>query len=103
MNSIGPKEASEDSPGFRLLISERPLGAVHYRIAGLCFAAWIFDFFDLILYTFLLIPIARELRLGDTESSVVLGVSFAMAAAGGVVFGFLGDRYGRIWGEPVDI
>jgi MFS family permease len=26
---------------------------------------------------------------------VVLGLSFAMAAAGGVVFGFVGDRYGR--------
>jgi MFS family permease len=59
------------------------------------FAAWIFDFFDLILYTFLLVPIARELHLDDTESSLVLGVSFAMAAAGGVMFGFLGDRYGR--------
>src|SRR5215469_17710648 len=78
-----------------ILISERSLGAIHYRIAALCFAAWIFDFFDLILYTFLLVPIARELHLDDTESSLVLGVSFAMAAAGGVMFGFLGDRYGR--------
>jgi MFS family permease len=77
------------------LISERPLGTIHYRIAALCFAAWIFDFFDLILYTFLLVPIARELHLNDTQSSLVLGVSFAMAAAGGVMFGLLSDRYGR--------
>src|SRR6201993_3110118 len=77
------------------LISQQALGRLHYRIAALCFAAWIFDFYDLILYTFLLVPIARELHLSDTESSLLLGVSFAMAAAGGVIFGFLGDRYGR--------
>jgi hypothetical protein len=32
------------------LLCERPMGAVHYRIIALCFAAWIFDFYDLILY-----------------------------------------------------
>jgi MFS family permease len=99
LNSIGRKKRSQEdareSAHSHLLISERALGPLHYRIAALCFAAWIFDFFDLILYTFLLVPIARELHLDDTESSLVLGVSFAMAAAGGVIFGFLGDRYGR--------
>ena len=88
-------EGSRISVPAPLLISERPLGAIHYRITALCFAAWIFDFFDLILYTFLLVPIARELHLSDTQSSLVLGLSFATAAAGGVLFGFLGDRYGR--------
>jgi MFS family permease len=72
-----------------------PWGPIHYRIAALCFAAWIFDFFDLILYTFLLVSIARELNLNNTESSLLLGVSLAMAAAGGVMFGFIGDRFGR--------
>ncbi|MBV8361881.1 MAG: MFS transporter [Deltaproteobacteria bacterium] len=103
MNSINENTRFEEdlqkSP-CPLLISERALGPIHYRIAALCFAAWIFDFFDLILYTFLLVPIARELHLDDTESSFVLGVSFVMAAAGGVTFGFLGDRYGR---KPVII
>jgi MFS family permease len=92
-NRLG--ERSHQSIHCPLLISERPLGPIHYRIAALCFAAWIFDFFDLILYTFLLVPIARELHLDNTESSLVLGVSFAMAATGGVVFGVLGDHYGR--------
>jgi MFS family permease len=77
------------------LISELALGPIHHRIAALCFAAWVFDFYDLILYTFLLVPIARELVLSNTESSLVLGVSFAMAALGGVLFGFVGDRFGR--------
>jgi MFS family permease len=76
-------------------VSERPLGAIHYRIIGLCFAAWIFDFYDLILYSFLLVPIARDLHLSRADSSLALGISFAMTAAGGVIFGFIGDRFGR--------
>jgi MFS family permease len=62
---------------------------------ALCFAAWIFDFYDLILYSFLLVPIARDLNLSNTDSSLLLGISFLMTAIGGVTFGMLGDRFGR--------
>ena len=54
------------------LLSERPLSVIHYRIVGLCFAAWSFDFYDLILYSFLLVPIARDLHLTNVESSLAL-------------------------------
>jgi MFS family permease len=77
------------------LMYQEPAGPVHFRIVALCFFAWIFDFYDLILYSFLLVPIARELHLTPAESSIALGMSFAMTAAGGIVFGFLGDRFGR--------
>lgn len=77
------------------LVNQRPVGAIHYRIMALCFAAWMFDFYDLILYSFLLVPVARELHLSNTESSLLLGTAFLMTAAGGILFGFLGDRFGR--------
>lgn len=83
-----------------LMLNQQELGAVHYRIIGLCFAAWSFDFYDLLLYSFLLIPIARDLHLSNAESSLALGFSLAMTACGGVAFGFLGDRFGR---KPVII
>jgi MFS family permease len=71
------------------------MGAAHYRIIALCFAAWIFDFYDLILYSFMLVPIARDLHLSQAQSSLTLGLALAMTAIGGVIFGFIGDRYGR--------
>jgi MFS family permease len=77
------------------LLYERPMSAVHYRIIALCFAAWIFDFYDLILYSFMLVPIAGDLHLSSAESSLTLGLSLAMTAIGGVIFGFFGDRFGR--------
>jgi len=67
----------------------------HYRILLLSWAGWVFDFYDLILYTFLLIPISKELHLSTVEVSYVLGASLTATALGGVVFGTLSDRYGR--------
>ena len=77
------------------LMNERPVGAIHRRIVALAFAAWIFDFYDLILYSFLLVPVARELHLTPAQSSLALGTSLLMTAIGGIIFGFLGDRFGR--------
>jgi MFS family permease len=96
----GIRGANAPAAPARPLLSEQALGAVHYRIIALCFAAWIFDFYDLILYSFILVPIARELGLSPAESSLTMGVAFATTAIGGVLFGFLGDRYGR---KPVII
>jgi len=67
----------------------------HFEILLMSWAGWIFDFYDLILFTFLLIPIGRELGLSRVELSFVLGASLAATAIGGVIFGVLSDRYGR--------
>ena len=99
MTNRTSRSASTTNPVVSLL-NERPLGAIHYRIVALCFAAWSFDFYDLILYSFLLLPIARELSLSNVQSSLPLALSLAMTAVGGVAFGFLGDRFGR---KPVII
>jgi MFS family permease len=74
--------------------AERPT-RTHYRILLMSWAGWVFDFYDLILYTFLLIPIGIELHLDNVELSYVLGASLAASAIGGVIFGVLSDRFGR--------
>ena len=73
---------------------ERPTGQ-HFKILFMSWAGWVFDFYDLILFTFLLIPIGKELQLSNVELSYVLGASLAATAIGGVIFGVLSDRYGR--------
>ena len=56
-------------------------------------AGWVFDFYDLILFTFLIIPIGQELHLSNLMLSYALGISLAATTLGGVIFGFLSDRY----------
>ena len=68
---------------------------VHYSILFFSWAGWVFDFYDLILFSFLLIPIGEELHLSNVGLSFVLGASLAATALGGVIFGILSDRFGR--------
>lgn len=80
----------------RMLLSEyEKATARHYEILLMSWAGWVFDFYDLILYTFLLIPIGAEFHLSDVMLSYVLGASLAATAVGGVVFGVLSDHIGR--------
>jgi MFS family permease len=67
----------------------------HRVILTLTWAGWLFDFYDLILYSFLLAPIASDLGFTREESSLLLGVSLGFTAVGGVAFGRLADRFGR--------
>ncbi|MGZ7118254.1 MAG: MFS transporter [Methanobacterium sp.] len=73
---------------------EKPTG-VHYKIFGLSWVGWVFDFYDLILFTFLIIPIGQELHLSNLMLSYALSASIIAAAFGGVLFGVLSDKYGR--------
>jgi MFS family permease len=74
--------------------SERPTGT-HFLILGLSWAGWLFDFYDLMMFSFLLIPIKKTLGLSEASLSLLLGATLAATAAGGVLFGYLADRFGR--------
>jgi MFS family permease len=65
------------------------------RVWLICFMCWMFDFYDLILFSFLLIPIGRDLQLTDSQEALLLGVALGASGIGGILFGYLSDRYGR--------
>jgi MFS family permease len=91
-------QTSPQPPGrgpTRLLCDSEKPGWAHYKVLLLAWAGWAFDFYDLILYSFLLVPIGEELQLSREMLSWVLGTSLAATALGGVVFGALADRLGR--------
>ncbi len=67
----------------------------HYMIFGLSWAGWVFDFYDLVLFTFLIAPIHASLHLSPDMLSLCLGVSLFATGLGGIIFGALGDKYGR--------
>jgi MFS family permease len=78
-----------------LLNQYKNLTRDHYRILAIAWAGWVFDFYDLILFSFLLIPIGAEFGLSQVDLSLALGASLLFTAIGGVVFGYLSDAFGR--------
>jgi MFS family permease len=61
----------------------------------IAFAGWMFDFYDLILFSFLLVPMGNDLGLTPHQEEVLLGVALGGSGLGGIVFGWLSDLYGR--------
>ncbi|MBI4704346.1 MAG: MFS transporter [Deltaproteobacteria bacterium] len=73
---------------------ERPSG-LHYKILAFCWAGWLFDFYDLMLFSTTQHGVAASLGLSEMQVSTVIGTSLASTALGGIMFGWLADRYGR--------
>jgi len=61
----------------------------------IAFAGWMFDFYDLVLFSFLLVPIGHEFHLSNAEETWLLGVALGASGIGGIVFGYLSDVFGR--------
>ena len=78
-----------------LMNEETKLTKDHYRIFALSWAGWVFDFYDLILFTFLVTQLQADLHFSAEMLSLCLGMSLLATGLGGIVFGALGDKYGR--------
>src|SRR5258707_9133823 len=61
----------------------------------IAFTGWVFDFYDLVLFSFLLIPIGRELNLTEGQEAVLLGTALGASGIGGILFGYVSDVVGR--------
>ncbi len=66
------------------------------RVLLFCWLGWVFDFYDLILFSFTKRTVAAELQL-DLYGSVawIEGWSLLATAVGGFLFGRIADRIGR--------
>ena len=67
----------------------------HYKIFALSWAGWVFDFYDLVLFTFLVSQLQTSLHFSAEMLSLCLGISLFATGLGGIIFGALGDKYGR--------
>jgi MFS family permease len=65
------------------------------RVWLISFLGWTFDFYDLVLFSFLLIPIGRDLHLTETQEGLLLGVALGASGIGGILSGYFSDKFGR--------
>lgn len=56
---------------------------------------WMLDSFDVMLYALVLTALMLDLGISRQTAGVLGSITLVSAAAGGVVFGFVADRFGR--------
>ncbi len=56
---------------------------------------WVFDYYEVFLLTFLILPLRQEWGLTVAEAGWLFSAQLLSLAVGGIVFGWLADRYGR--------
>jgi MFS family permease len=57
---------------------------------------WMLDAMDVLLFTFALIPMQAEFGLTKKDMGIPLAATLFASAIGGIVFGRLADRIGRV-------
>ncbi|MBI3403764.1 MAG: MFS transporter [Acidobacteria bacterium] len=80
-----------------LLSESRDVLPIHRKILAFSFIGWIFDFYDLLLLSFVVssTSIVKDLALSRDQVGVLLGTALAFTAVGGLIGGALADRFGR--------
>jgi MFS family permease len=78
----------------RLSDHERPVGT-HLWILAFAWGAWCTGFYSLMLLSFVLQPIQDAFGLSDTNLAWLTGIGIGMSGVGGLLFGWMSDRFGR--------
>src|SRR5215207_5670586 len=64
---------------------------------------WMLDAMDFLLFTFALLPIQKEFQLTKAEITIPISAALVASAIGGIVFGRLADRLGRVRAMTISI
>src|SRR5256714_5695318 len=60
-----------------------------------CFLGWALDAFDFFLVTFVLVPIGHDFGRSIPKIAFAITLTLMMRPVGALIFGWLGDRFGR--------
>ncbi|HXU45658.1 MAG TPA: MFS transporter [Thermoanaerobaculia bacterium] len=74
--------------------ADRP-AAIHRRILGFAWGAWATGFCSLMLLSFVLSAIQKDLHLATSSLPGLTGIAVGMTGVGGFLFGWMSDRFGR--------
>lgn len=67
----------------------------YFRVVGFSWIGWLFDFYNLILYSFLMLYIPSEISMTDKQLALIYSFSLSVTALGGIILGYLSDVLGR--------
>lgn len=79
----------------QLMYQSDKMGRPQYQAFFAALIGWVFDYYEVFLLSFIVIPMAKALSLSTPQTADLFSVQLACLALGGMLFGVLGDRVGR--------
>lgn len=73
----------------------REIDRNQWRVLAAAQLGWILDAMCMMMYSFALAPVRQEFRLSSAVAGGLAAAPLLTSAAGGALFGYLSDRYGR--------
>jgi MFS family permease len=64
-------------------------------VAWSAILGYAFDFYDLIIMAFLLVPIQNSLKISLPQTGIIVSMTLTSSVFGGILFGWFGDKVGR--------
>ncbi|MBX9649180.1 MAG: MFS transporter [Xanthobacteraceae bacterium] len=77
--------------------TDRAESSASWRAFMAAYLGWVFDYFEVYFLTIVIVPMAKEFGWTNGQISVILSTQLASLAVGGVLWGYLCDRFGRRW------
>lgn len=59
------------------------------------YVGWLFDYFEISLLSLIIVPVAAYLGLSASLIALTLAIQLGTFPVGGIIWGWLGDKYGR--------
>jgi SHS family lactate transporter-like MFS transporter len=81
----------------------RSLNRVQKKTFIACFLGWTLDALDFFLLTFVFVPVAHEFGKTIPQVTFAITLTLMMRPLGAIIFGWLGDRFGRRIPLMIDI
>ena len=73
----------------------REIDKKQWKVYVAAYLGWGLDFFDLMLFYFVMVFIGRSLKLNTGQLGLLASAALIASAFGGLLFGFVADRFGR--------
>ncbi len=89
-------EALLSDPPTPLSTPSTPIPRAAWLALGAAGLGWMLDAFDVMLYSFALSAIREEFGLSGAQAGLLASATLIFSAAGGIAFGVLADRIGRV-------
>ena len=99
--------ASADKAGVPLSVEKKGLVFSQWLVLAACFLGWMFDGVEMGLFPQVVRPALTSMKMNEGQVGVYTGYIMAAfllgAATGGIAFGWLGDKIGRVRSMVISI